>query len=183
VRLSELKGSASKPNGDGTRMRELLGMPNRLLNFVHIADEPADIIRELGIVFDAAERRTVLDNIAQALDGSGKPDVAALASHLYGTVGEHDLDFGRSLERLVASGAMSPEAAARMREAGGSRSLTWSELTRAITLDEHNRWDFLTVGTTLLCDEREGHADLLPGTVTADWIRDDRPGSKSGRTV
>ncbi|MEX3670571.1 hypothetical protein AB3X82_20515 [Paraburkholderia phenoliruptrix] len=181
VRLSELKGSASKPNGDGTRMRELLGMPNRLLNFVHIADEPADIIRELGIVFDAAERQAVLDGIAQALDGSAEVDVATHASHLYETVREHDLDFGRSLERLVASGAMSPEAAVGMREASGSRSLTWPELARTIALDEHNRWDFLTVGTTLLCDEREGHADLLPGTVATDWIRGDLSGPNAGR--
>lgn len=182
VRLSELKGAASKPAGDGTRMRELLGMPNRLLNFVHIADEPADIIRELGIVFDAAERRALLDDVAQVLDGLGPADVATPTSYLYQTVDEHDLDFGRSLERLVANGAMSPEAAAGMRKAGGSRSLTWSELTRVIALDKHNLWDFLTVGTTLLCDEREGHVDLLPGTVGTDWIRDGSPGLDAERT-
>lgn len=176
VRLSELKGSASKPNGDGARMRELLGMPNRLLNFVHIADEPADIVRELGILFDAAERRIVLDDIKQALEISAQTDVAARASRLYEAAGEHDLDFRRSLERLVASGAMSPEAAANMRMGGASRSLTWPELARTIALDVHNRWDFLTVGTTLLCDEREGHVDLLPGTVAADWNRANLPG-------
>ncbi|WP_423395544.1 hypothetical protein [Burkholderia sp. LMG 21824] len=109
-------------------------------------------------------------------------DAAADRSPVPASVRLSELNVGRSLQRLVANGAMSSEIAASMREAGGSRSLTRSELTRAIALDNHNPWNFLTVGTTLLCDEREGHVDLLPGTVGPDWIRGDSIGFYSEHT-
>ncbi len=59
VRLSSLKG-ANDPAGlvAGT-IRAAAGAAQRLLPMVHTADEPADVVRELGLLFSGRQRRAL----------------------------------------------------------------------------------------------------------------------------
>ncbi|WP_128428704.1 nucleoside-diphosphate kinase [Streptomyces cyaneus] len=59
VRLSELKGPARMENQTEDCLRRAVGQPNRIFSLVHSADEPADFVRELGILFSQATRRAV----------------------------------------------------------------------------------------------------------------------------
>ncbi len=59
VRLSELKGPAKMENQSEDCLRRAVRQPNRIFSLVHSADEPADMVRELGILFTQAERRAI----------------------------------------------------------------------------------------------------------------------------
>lgn len=59
VRLCELKGPARMEEQNEDCLRRVVGQPNRIFSLVHSADEPADLIRELGILFSQRERRAV----------------------------------------------------------------------------------------------------------------------------
>lgn len=61
VRLSELKGPARMENQQENCLRRAIGQPNRIFSLVHSADEPADFVRELGIIFSQRTRRAVAD--------------------------------------------------------------------------------------------------------------------------
>ncbi|HWT93549.1 MAG TPA: nucleoside-diphosphate kinase, partial [Solirubrobacteraceae bacterium] len=64
VRLTALKGSSRPERRSPEQLRSRLGVGNRLLNVLHTSDEPADLVRELAIFLDGAERRALLRELA-----------------------------------------------------------------------------------------------------------------------
>jgi len=69
VYLTDLKGPSLPADRKPEHLRTLLDSDNPILNFVHTADEPADVVRELGIYFDAARRAACLHTLL----GCGEP--------------------------------------------------------------------------------------------------------------
>jgi hypothetical protein len=59
VRLAGLKGSSLPWDRHDGHLRSVLGALNRMVVMVHCSDEPIDILREVGILFDADGRREV----------------------------------------------------------------------------------------------------------------------------
>lgn len=66
VRLAGLKGSADPLSRPPGTLRGALGQSNRVLSYVHAADEPTDLIRELGVLLGSVERRKALARLAAA---------------------------------------------------------------------------------------------------------------------
>jgi nucleoside diphosphate kinase len=64
VELSALKGPARMENQDDDCLRRAIGQPNRIFSLVHSADEPADLVRELGILFCVRDRRQLAGAMA-----------------------------------------------------------------------------------------------------------------------
>ncbi|MEV4925076.1 hypothetical protein [Streptomyces roseoverticillatus] len=78
ARLTALKGSNAPGRWAGESLRDAAGSPNRLLTMVHAADEPADVIRELGEV--GAGQRPRLPRVGrQEGDGTALPGLGPQA--------------------------------------------------------------------------------------------------------
>lgn len=143
-------------------LRAIVGGPNRMLSGVHIPDEPADVVRELGILFDGDARRALLRDVGACLGDDppvpGDAHTNATVEALYRQHAAVNLDVGAPLARtraLVAAGATNrPEATEQLREmlaalaAGGT--LPWgaflAQLERAVLAPP--LWDRLLLGTT-----------------------------------
>ena len=96
--LAALKGPADPRQRVSGQLRYALGDNALLINFVHTADEVADLIRELAIYPDAAGRQRLLCAVR---DGTSSEDVLAdEVRRLEEAFPQHDLDFDRSLDRL-----------------------------------------------------------------------------------
>ncbi|GGR45976.1 nucleoside-diphosphate kinase [Streptomyces netropsis] len=67
VRMSAVKGSNAPHRRTGPSLRDVAGAPNRLLTMVHTADEPADVVRELGVLFPWPERAALVAEAARNL--------------------------------------------------------------------------------------------------------------------
>jgi len=78
--LSTIKGPAVPRLRTPGQLRHTLASPSTLLNFVHTADEPADLVRELGVYFPSAYRRELFREMADA--GNQLQRVLALASEI-----------------------------------------------------------------------------------------------------
>jgi nucleoside diphosphate kinase len=61
-RLAEQKGPSEPQRRRPGQLRTLLGQHNTYLNFVHSPDEPADLFREISVLFEPAQRDRLLDN-------------------------------------------------------------------------------------------------------------------------
>lgn len=70
VRLTEQKGAAKETLRSKYHLRSILKPLNIILNYVHTADEPADVIREIGILCGTSELPNVYASI---LSGHIKP--------------------------------------------------------------------------------------------------------------
>ncbi|MFE7664902.1 hypothetical protein [Streptomyces celluloflavus] len=67
VRMTEVRGVNAPDRRIAGCLREVAGSPNRVLTMVHSADEPADVVRELGILCSPGERRALVAEAAHRL--------------------------------------------------------------------------------------------------------------------
>lgn len=172
VRLAQLKGNAIAAKRRPGELRTQLRPPNSVLNFVHVPDEPADILREIGIVFDRPRRLELLG----ALAGRGPREGAAVAGRVIAALEKrfpaHDLDFAASLARMRERGALSESESRQLaRSAESGEKLSWARLCGYMGSESSlaERWDFISVASHLIPLEREGTAGLLPGVSARAW--------------
>ncbi len=172
ARLADLKGPADPGARGETQLRSVLNPPNRVINFVHVADEPVDVVCELAIFLDRAERRDLLTVVRDGAGADVTDEVLRWISRLEGRYPAHDLDLGRALHRVETS-VPSAEAIARLRAAASDGpAMTWDELTAIIDprRADVDVWDFVCIAAASVPAERESCADLAPVTSPADWI-------------
>lgn len=180
VRLSTLKGSATLSRQQPGTLRHLLGQPNRVLSHVHVADEPADLLRELGLLFDREERRTLLAGLAGGrLTGEDEQVLAGMLDR-YGRP-RHTLDAAGALERVTravkrhAAGGADPCRAGRVIErlesmAGGGH-VDWRAFQEdfgslGVSVD---RWDLAVLGTGFIVCDEPGFAKILGNPDPESW--------------
>jgi nucleoside diphosphate kinase len=100
-RLSAMKGvsfGSRRPDD----IRTLLGAVTRMFSYLHVPDEPADLVRELGIWFDHTARHRVYRRLAGAGgDVAPRPAIAEVARRLEGDTGVIDLDLDRALDTVA----------------------------------------------------------------------------------
>jgi nucleoside diphosphate kinase len=96
ARLASLKGPTRQEERRPGQIRFRLRSPAILLNFLHTPDEPADAVRELGVLFAADERLALFRELRAARDVPLEPAFAAA----YAETPPHALDLDASLELL-----------------------------------------------------------------------------------
>jgi len=100
VRLTDFKGEALPSQRKSGSLRAVLaGVQSAMLNFVHTADEPADVVRELGLLFDEAGRRNCLLDVMRGT----ADEAASVCDRLLASTPHADLDFAEALERVRRS--------------------------------------------------------------------------------
>ncbi|MEZ5077261.1 MAG: nucleoside-diphosphate kinase [Solirubrobacterales bacterium] len=136
VRLWGLKGQTDERRRDPGHLRSVIGMRNRMLGFVHTPDEPADIVREQGILLSAAERRAWLHEVGAGLGRDrGKEAVAALAA-VEEELPRHSVDAEEVVDRLTLT-ASSPQ------------------------VDPSTRWDYAVLAAELIEHDRPGVSAII----------------------
>lgn len=171
VRLSRLKGAAIASQRKPGELRAVLKAPNSVLNFVHVTDEPADIVREVGIFFGEQERRALFAALVRPDGGNQAAQVRARAHAYAARYPAHDLDARSSLSRLSASGAIDAEQAAQLAtwiEAG--RTCRWQDICRLVDTSRADRWDVISVAARLIELERQVSAPLMPAVDVRAWM-------------
>ncbi|MFC1404110.1 MULTISPECIES: metallophosphoesterase family protein [Streptacidiphilus] len=142
--LAELKGSSGdrgKQGAGAATLRTVLGCELLCLNFVHAPDDPADLVRELGVLLPRPVREAVLAVLAaEEPPPRAGADVLDAARRLYAAHPAHPLDPGA---------APVPEA---LRRPG---RLSGPELSAALDAlgdpgDPRPRWDRIVIAAQLV---------------------------------
>ena len=172
VRLSDLKGSADPTARGPEALRSVLEPPNRVINFNHVADEPADLVRELGIFLGRPERRALLGDIRRNFSGDLNQTARTEVKRLEEIYPANDFDLAKALDRIEASGRVSSSGMHRLRENSvGGEGLSYDEMTAIVSPDDPavDLWDFVRVATEVLPMERKGFGGTLPAPTSVDW--------------
>ena len=190
VRLSGLKGSANLSRQHAGSLRAVLGQPNRVLSLIHVADEPADVVRELGVFLDAPRRARLL--AAAIADELPPEDAAALAAaERAAAAPDDDLDVGAALRRMSAVVAAAPaaeaaaDAARFVRAMADGERVCWLDVADAlaragVTLDP---WDEALVATSYITYDEPGRAKLIENVEPALWAPNGRVDGPLARPV
>jgi nucleoside diphosphate kinase len=140
ARLASLKGPTRQAERRPGQIRYRLRSPAVLLNFLHTPDEPADAVRELGVLFAADERLELFRQLREARDVSLQPAFAAA----YAETPPHALDLDASLELLAREHAPEAETISTLLRGGTAdeelvvRLIRWLD-TRAAGLPRPDR--------------------------------------------
>lgn len=153
VRLKSLKGAADPAaRTDPRSLRSVLRAPNRLITFVHMADEPADVVRELGVFYDTPARRELYAAVRDALGGNVAETARALVEAVERDAPRADFDVDAAWTRLLAT-ARPRDAAAfdvlrQMHEAfARDRTLDWGRFAALCDAVGAEEWDVLGIAT------------------------------------
>ncbi len=164
-RLSAMKGGSF-----GTRrptdLRALLGGTTRLFSFLHVPDEPADLVRELGIWFDHTARHRVYRTLAGASgDIAAGPAIPDVARRLEREVSVTDLDLDRALDTVART--VAGEDGPRVRQvrnwlSGEREATTLLDLVRWLSgLTGVPGWDRAVIAAYLVQRELPERPPLL----------------------
>lgn len=180
ARLTSAKGVADPEAAQGGDLRTQMGRVNGLFNFMHTADDPADVVRELQLFSyetgwswcaEALARKGLMSTEQQS---AASADVHRLIGTLEAETPAHDLDAERSLERLrhlSDAWAHCATASRSTRQIGD-----WLDTLATTPLPEGSaRWDVLSVLTMWIDCNQPGIAAVLPTTSADDWRQTSRP--------
>lgn len=167
--LSRAKGSSAHPDAGGT-LRERLGCPALMLNFVHAPDEPADVLRELAVLCDAPQQEQI---IAALLAASRWPparfeaaarEAAAIMTSRYAQSPAHDLNVAATLRRMrdrLRDGVLPQEAQAAI-ELGETSSGQALHVVRSLAdATQIPLWDRIVTAAHLVDGLRTGRSPLI----------------------
>ena len=162
-RLGAMKGVSF-----GTRrpddLRTLLGGGSRLFSYLHVPDEPVDLVRELGIWFDHRTRHRIYRMLAGD-EGAPRPAIPEVARRLEGDLGVIDPDLDRALDSLASSiGAADRARITQVRNwlSDEPEAVTLLELVHWLTgLTEVPAWDRALIASHLVQQERPERPPLL----------------------
>jgi nucleoside diphosphate kinase len=175
VRLSLLKGPAVPEQQSDGCLRRAVAQPNRIFSLVHSADEPLDLVRELGLLLDGPERR----RFAAAMGAADlPPDPSQLEQEVAGlpTVARR-FDPGTSRRRIAAAvrraGPVPQAAALRAGVAAleGTEPLDFTGLLAAVqdaglALDP---WDLAVAASEVVVADDEDGAKVIDNLGPEVW--------------
>lgn len=158
VRLRQLKGSAFANKRTPNHLRSVVGMTNRMLGFVHCPDEPADALRELGILFFDRERELLFCE----LNGRSNSDHLIRAQRFEATCAPHVADAAPLIDRLISLGGGTGlhrlAIDARLKRCWPLRAV------RQVFEDEHTgplSWDYVMLAAELIRHDRPNVGPLI----------------------
>ncbi|MFI1227176.1 MULTISPECIES: nucleoside-diphosphate kinase [unclassified Streptomyces] len=181
VRLSGLKGASDPDTRRPDSLRARLELTNRIINHLHVADEPADVLREIGLLLPPAERRRMLravaagsmseddgDRLREAVDREVDKlytlDVEGPLARLYPEV-------RASAARDTASAETASRVLARMERISQGLIVPW----RAFCADieflgiDVTDWDLAVLGSVCVASDDPGATKVIDNPEAGLW--------------
>lgn len=181
VRLTDQKGPSRPERRRPDQLRARLGVSDRLINFVHTSDEPADLVREIGILLDPPARQAVIE---QMLRGEAWPmELVEQRSALEEAVPARSFELPTALgnicrqaqELALASDSAKGRWSALAELASTTRAdadLTdlWMQLRERVDL--FDPWDVISIGAWAIDHDEPGVEKQTLGDAPPTMWRD-----------
>lgn len=181
VRLQMMKGPSFPERQTPDHLRYVLGAWSRLLKFVHTPDEPADIVREIGIFLPSDQRRELWSTMLNSEHSDGS-FVGEMVGRIYSETVSNELNLDASLDRIFfdleergakceAIGEFSRNLKQTVAECRHGRFLDWRGLERAMSdLNIAVDWDYIVLGAAFIHNSYEGEKALVSNDGVKGWL-------------
>lgn len=163
VRMKSLKGAATPEEREPGSLRGALAAPNRMTTFVHSADEPADVVRELGIFFDRPQRQALLADLADGLASDLTGRCHARLKRLEAAAPETDFDPDAAWQRILsrASGATAEGLALQRDLYASAGAIEWWRFLDLAERARADEWDVVAICAAVVEHEDPGQAPRI----------------------
>jgi hypothetical protein len=188
VRLQMLKGPSFPQRQAKHHLRRVLRSWSRLLKFIHTPDEPVDLLREIGILFDEVGRRTLMQvmKLHKARDGQQAKEeqrqVKEQVESLYTRTAPQELDADIAWQRITADLKYQAKADPRIDvfrdrleqtifACSRGRFLSWIPLEREMHANKIPvTWDYIVVAAAFIQHSFEDEVALVTSDGTDGWL-------------
>ncbi|MFI7131024.1 hypothetical protein ACIBQ1_35415 [Nonomuraea sp. NPDC050153] len=177
-RLIRLKGSAFPSDRSAFQLREVLRAPNRVAVLVHCPDEPMDIVRELGVVFDQPTLANIYAIAHAALRSAVPADLTATTQELYKGTPELSLDVDHAVDGVrtallhARDNAAATRAAAALQRARRGENLHWRSWAADLTAAgvSPTEWEPVLAASHYIQHDHAGSKTLIKETGRRRWL-------------
>lgn len=156
VHLQGVKGSTHPECRTRTSIRGTVNAPGRLLSLIHTADEPADVLREFGLLLNREDRTLVLETLGETLDINKK--LLDLVSNISENLKLVNFDINKAKSRVeeALENAGASNLLQQLRVAPSSPGLFGNIVSKlSPSVLREILWDIAQVGSEYAtCDER-----------------------------
>ncbi|MGC1498087.1 MAG: nucleoside-diphosphate kinase [Sulfitobacter sp.] len=175
VRLSRLKGASNMLDQSPDCLRRIVGQANRILSCIHVADEPADIIRECALLLPRHQQTTVLS--ALKTEALTQPSQASINAALkLGKDQKRTFELSLACERLARTlvGIDTPgafKAQQMITQATENQKISFRELRDCLAESgaQFDEWDLIIVGSYSMVYDEPGHPKLIGNPPADAW--------------
>jgi hypothetical protein len=181
VWLSGLKGPSDVSQQSPDCLRRVLGQPNRVISFIHVADEPADVLRELAILTDRTARRKMWSAFARSETTEADENLLNEVAHASANSFRR-LDTRESLRRLEEAAGLaanrqggSTKAEIGVRAAIGDmhrgRKIAWRTFVQNLASAhiDLDPWDLVMLGAAFIVYDEPGHPKSIQAVDAGLW--------------
>jgi Nucleoside diphosphate kinase len=162
VRLWSLKGSASADGRAPDRLRSVLGVAGRYFGYVHVPDEPADVVRELALLLGA---RGLVETLSAQPDEE-QQSLAALRAHIAELESRFGLPWSTDTPPAQPGEPQGPAAAQAVIEL--HRRVSSPKFLQAPAPERHEAWRQLIALVPALRDNRDSVRTIIESGGIAD---------------
>lgn len=169
VELTDYKGPVTVSRRGAHHLRAAISeRQHPFFNYVHSADEPADVLRELSVLLAPDGLRAALIAIRDGLDHSAV--ARSLASALVDAHEPREIDPAAVLVRLHASAAPESRRQLHLIERWlREPDLPWTQLAAALSETSIDPWSLLVLRASRMEMRRHGIEPLIPSCEIGDW--------------
>jgi len=163
VRLQSLKGAAALEKRDPGSIRAVLEAPNRMISFVHTSDEPADILRELGIFLDRPERAQFFEGLGEKQPTGISEERRRELERVEEATATADFDASAAFTRMIeaASESLRKELVGHRDRYVKTGKIDWWQFLDLTKRSGAMEWDVLAVCTSALDHESSAYRPAL----------------------
>lgn len=175
MRLASVKGSADLSKQKPGTLRDLLGQHNRNFSYIHVADEPADLVRELGLLLDPAQRMATLGRLAA--EGPSPADTARLDDVLAAerTAPAHRTfstdEATHSVLDALKRSERGDHAIRLIERMSLGEPVAWIDVAEAVGESgaSVHHWDLAALGASLIACDEPGEPKLIANPDPDSW--------------
>ncbi len=172
-RLHKLKGASEERLRTEESLRSIIKIPNGVIRFFHIPDEPADIVREIGIMFGRSQRL----KIYESLKDSNFHERNHIEKLIYELESQHEInsfDLRSSWESILSSAESSNDELKKQifdlkQRVDDHDEIGWDDIFSILSAANCNIYDILTIASNVIKQNVDYEFHLIDGDALRGW--------------
>lgn len=171
ARLHRLKGASEERLRSKDSLRSIIKIPNGVIRFFHISDEPADIIREIGIMFNREERLKIYKDLINENYSINNDELFNTISSLEKQHPKTSFNVDECWKKVLEHPAynITPELLELKNAFDNGIFLGWNDIyipLRKINMDIYN---ILTIASHMIQQDVDDEFHLIDGDALRGW--------------
>lgn len=171
ARLHKLNGASEARLRTADNLRSIIRIPNGVIRLFHIPDEPADIIREMGILFEREQRLSLYNQLRSDSRADNKLLNEAV-TELESQHPLHDFSLDTAWNNIIASSndeKFISEIENLKEQVEKQEIVGWDDVYSLLKKHNCSIYDILTVASYVLKQDVDYEFHLIDGDALRGW--------------